>query len=98
MTSGTRRKASVPPEGFQLKYIFTTLKAKEELGVLSSEVSGLTYLEPRRRTRKKGQVRVVSGHGSEGTQTPICQPLEKVVVWIQEVTERLTKLVHPSDC
>lgn len=66
--------------------------------MLSSEVSGLTYLEPRRNTRKKGQVRVVSGHSREGTQTPICQPLEKVVVWIQEVTERLTKLVHPSDC
>lgn len=54
VTSGMKRKASAPPPaGLHLWNKFISLKAEEELGVLSSEASGPTDQELSRSTRRK---------------------------------------------
>lgn len=52
---GTKRKAPVTPECFQLLNRFTAVKAEERLGVISSRASGLTDPELQRSAKRKQQ-------------------------------------------
>ena len=67
---GTKRKATATPELLKLLNRFTAVKAEEELGVLSSRVSGPTDPEPQRSTRRKRQLIAVDDSLLKGTEAP----------------------------
>ena len=90
-------------EALQLWDRFAALKAEEETGVLSSEATRMTNSEPRRITWRKWQVIAVGSSLLQGIEALTCQPdlLSKefccfLGAWIQDVVERLLKLVPPS--
>ena len=72
VTSGTKRKAPVPPKGLQLQNRFTALKVEEDPHVPTSKGPGPPNPKPCKTTRKKQRIIVMGQSLLRGTEAPIC--------------------------